>query len=65
MRCVTAKTLVQDAYIRFADAKTEPSFSLPLRMPPLEGAPAWVSSDLYTVEAKAEGTPTGPPCAVP
>jgi uncharacterized protein (TIGR03435 family) len=54
MRCVTTKTLVQDAYIRFADGKTEPSFSLPLRIPPLEGAPAWVSSDLYTVEAKAE-----------
>ena len=60
MKCVTAKTLLQDAYILYADGKTEPRFSGPLRMPPIQGAPDWVSSDLYTVEAKAEGNSNKP-----
>ena len=29
-------------------------------MPPIEKAPAWISSDLYTIEATAEGTPGQP-----
>jgi uncharacterized protein (TIGR03435 family) len=60
MKCVTAMTLIQDAYVRYADGKTEPGFSLPLKMPPIQGAPAWVRSDLYTVEAKAEGNANKP-----
>jgi uncharacterized protein (TIGR03435 family) len=60
MKCVTAKTLIQDAYILYADGKTEPMFSRPLRMSPIQGAPDWVSSDLYTVEAKADGNSNKP-----
>jgi uncharacterized protein (TIGR03435 family) len=56
--CVTAMTLVQHAYVRYADGKTEPTFAL--RMPPINGAPAWVTSDLYTVDAKAEGNASKP-----
>src|SRR5215469_1045333 len=56
--CVTAMTLVQHAYVRYADGKTEPTFAM--RMPPISGAPAWVTSDLYTVEAKAEGNSSKP-----
>jgi uncharacterized protein (TIGR03435 family) len=56
--CVTAMTLVQDAYVRYADGKTEPTFAL--RTPPIKGAPAWVSSDLYTIDAKAEGKSNRP-----
>jgi uncharacterized protein (TIGR03435 family) len=51
-------TLIQHAYVRYADGKTEPTFAK--RMPPISGAPAWVSSDLYTVEAKAEGNSNKP-----
>jgi uncharacterized protein (TIGR03435 family) len=51
-------TLLQHAYVRFADGKTEPTFSL--KMPPIKGAPSWVSSDLYTVEATAEGKSNRP-----
>jgi len=29
-------------------------------MPPIEKAPAWTSSDLYTIEARAEGAPGQP-----
>jgi uncharacterized protein (TIGR03435 family) len=52
--------LLQDAYFRYADGKTEPSMARSLKMPPIQGAPAWVSSDLYTVEAKAEGKSSKP-----
>jgi uncharacterized protein (TIGR03435 family) len=31
-----------------------------MRMPPINGAPAWVTSDLYTVDAKAEGLANRP-----
>ncbi|HEX3880228.1 MAG TPA: M56 family metallopeptidase [Bryobacteraceae bacterium] len=56
--CVTAMTLIQDAYVRFADGKTEPTFAM--RMPPISGAPGWVTSELYTVDAKAEGNSNKP-----
>src|SRR3954454_119776 len=58
IRCVTPLTLLQHAYVRYADGKTEPTFAM--RMPPIKGAPAWVTSDLYTVEAKAEGNASKP-----
>lgn len=51
-------TLLQDAYVRYADGKTEPTFAM--KMPPIKGAPAWATSDLYTVEAKAEGSSSRP-----
>ena len=31
-----------------------------VQMPPIERAPAWISSDLYTIDAKAEGAPGQP-----
>ncbi|HVW06939.1 MAG TPA: M56 family metallopeptidase [Bryobacteraceae bacterium] len=56
--CVTTMTLIQDAYVRYADGKTEPTFAM--RVPPVNGAPSWVNSDLYTLEAKAEGSASKP-----
>jgi uncharacterized protein (TIGR03435 family) len=56
--CVTTMTFIQDAYIRYADGKTEPTFAL--QLPPVKGAPAWVTSDRYTLEAKAEGKASRP-----
>ena len=56
--CVTTMMLIQDAYVRFADGKTEPTFAL--RMPPIKGAPAWASSELYTVQATADGRSSRP-----
>jgi uncharacterized protein (TIGR03435 family) len=56
--CVTAMTLIQDAFVRYADGKTEPTFAM--RMPPINGAPSWATSDLYTLEAKAEGNASKP-----
>jgi len=56
--CVTVMALLQDAYVVFADGQNRSSVAL--QMPPIEKAPAWVSSDFYTIEAKAEGTPGQP-----
>lgn len=56
--CVTAMSLLQDAYVIFADGQNLSSTAV--RMPPIEKAPAWISSDLYTIEAKAEGAPGQP-----
>jgi uncharacterized protein (TIGR03435 family) len=56
--CVTVMSLLQTAYVIFADGQNRTSSSV--QMPPIEKAPAWTSSDLYTIEAKAEGTPGQP-----
>jgi uncharacterized protein (TIGR03435 family) len=56
--CVTVMSLLQDAYVIFADGKNPPVSSI--QMPPIEKAPAWISSNLYTVDAKAEGAPGQP-----
>jgi uncharacterized protein (TIGR03435 family) len=56
-KCVTVMTLFQDAYITFADGQSRSSAT---QAPPIEGAPAWMSSDRYTIEAKADGTPGQP-----
>ena len=56
--CVTVMSLLQDAYVIFADGQNRSPSSV--QMPPIERAPAWISSDLYTIEAKAEGTPGQP-----
>jgi bla regulator protein blaR1 len=56
-KCVTAMSLLQDAYVIFADGQNR---SFGIQAPPIEGAPAWISSDHYTIEAEAEGTPGQP-----
>jgi bla regulator protein blaR1 len=56
--CVTVMSLLQDAYVIFADGQNGSTSSV--QVPPIERAPAWISSDLYTIEAKAEGTPGQP-----
>lgn len=56
--CVTVMSLLQDAYVIFADGRNRSPASV--QIPPIEKAPAWISSDLYTIEATAEGTPGQP-----
>jgi bla regulator protein blaR1 len=56
--CVTVMSLLQDAYVIFADGQNRTPASV--QMPPIERAPAWISSNLYTIDAKADGTPGQP-----
>jgi uncharacterized protein (TIGR03435 family) len=51
-------SLLQDAYVIFADGQNRSASSI--QMPPIERAPAWISSNLYTIDAKAEGAPGQP-----
>jgi bla regulator protein BlaR1 len=52
--CQPVKNLIRMAYVNFADGHR--------RLPgavetPVEGGPAWIESERYKVDAKAEGTP--------
>ena len=60
--CSTVKDLVQMAYVLFANGFVNPPWS---RSVPIEGGPAWINSDRYEIDAKAEdsqsqGTMHGP-----
>ena len=56
--CVTVMSLLQEAYVIFADGQNKLPSSV--QMPPIERAPAWITSDLYSIEARAEGAPGQP-----
>ncbi|HVW10522.1 MAG TPA: TIGR03435 family protein [Bryobacteraceae bacterium] len=52
--CFSVKSLIARAYVRFANGKAKPA----IETEPIEGGPAWAETDLYTINAKADGTPT-------
>jgi len=55
LNCQPLSNLIGQAYVLFANGRMNPRG----RHTPIEGGPpAWMSSDLYTIEAKAEGTPS-------
>jgi uncharacterized protein (TIGR03435 family) len=46
--------LAERAYVKWND----PEARLPKKMYPISGGPSWMDTELYTIRAKAEGTPT-------
>jgi len=50
LNCETAMALIRSAYVRFAGGHFH---AMPGNDPPIEGAPGWVNSDRYTIDAKA------------
>jgi len=54
INCFSVKNLIARAYVRFANGKLNPPSDGPIV---IEGGPGWADSDLYTITAKAEGTP--------
>jgi len=52
--CMSLRALITNSYVFYANGRwNQPT----PRIVPIENRPAWADSDLYTVEAKAEGTP--------
>jgi uncharacterized protein (TIGR03435 family) len=53
--CQSVRALILNAYVFYANGRRNPITS---RIVPIEKVPAWAASDLYTIEAKAPGTPS-------
>jgi uncharacterized protein (TIGR03435 family) len=53
--CMSLRALITNSYVFYANGRwNQPT----PRIVPIEKRPAWADSDLYTIEAKAEGTPS-------
>ena len=54
--CTTVANLIPQAYVYQASGTARSTGGLVVAVP-MEGAPGWVNSDFYQINAKAEGTP--------
>jgi uncharacterized protein (TIGR03435 family) len=56
--CQSVRSFIAMAYFRYADAHdSDHADAEALRENRIQGGPSWMNSDLYRIDAKAEGTP--------
>jgi uncharacterized protein (TIGR03435 family) len=64
LNCMTVAQLIRSAYLLFADGApptlSGPRISQRMLNQPLTGAPAWIDSERYTIDAKPEAPQTVP-----
>jgi hypothetical protein len=67
VECTTLERLIQQAYLAYGDGQLLPVMANGVQLPrmsvrlmsqPIKGSPAWVNSDRYNIQAKAEGAPS-------
>lgn len=54
VNCISVMSLIRQSYIVFGDGRT--MNIQPGKIVPMEKSPAWIDSDLYTIEAKTESS---------
>ena len=59
MNCQPLWALINQAYSLFRNGRLDP----PGQFAPIEGGPAWVKTDLFSIEAKPAGTQVRERCA--
>lgn len=58
--CQTVESLIQWAYVRYADGQPARAGNFPMPIPrePIEGEPSWLTSETFTIDAKPESPQT-------
>jgi len=55
LNCLTTANLIRMAYLAFPTGQPNEPVSPTFLMQPISGGPSWMNSDLYRIDAKAEG----------